>query len=239
MRIGDMNWMQVEEYLRHDDRVVLPLGSTEQHSYLRLTVDCILPERVAAEAAEPLGIPVFPVVAYGVTPYFRDFPGSISLRLETHLAVVQDVLDGLAHSGFRRILIVNGHGGNSAVAQLVPDWTAEHPGCHVIFHNWWNAPLTWARVREIDPLASHGSWMENFPWTRLPGIAVPDVQRPMVDLARVRALDPASLREYLGDGNFGGLYQRSDDDMQAIWRVAVEETRALLTGAWGGLSQGG
>ncbi len=239
MRIGDMNWMQVEEYLRHDDRVVLPLGSTEQHSYLRLTVDCILPERVAAEAAEPLGIPVFPVVAYGVTPYFRDFPGSISLRLETHLAVVQDVLDGLAHSGFRRILIVNGHGGNSAVAQLVPDWTAEHPGCHVIFHNWWNAPLTWGRVREIDPLASHGSWMENFPWTRLPGIAVPDVQRPMVDLARVRALDPASLREYLGDGNFGGLYQRSDDDMQAIWRVAVEETRALLTGAWGGLSQGG
>src|SRR6185503_10252510 len=71
VRISDMNWMQVEEYLRHDDRAVLPIGSTEQHSYLRLTVDCILPERVAVEAAEPLGIPVFPVVAYGVTPYFR------------------------------------------------------------------------------------------------------------------------------------------------------------------------
>ena len=74
MRIADMNWMQVEEYLRHDDRAVLPLGSTEQHSHLRLTVDCILPERVAAEAAEPLGVPVFPVVPYGVTPYFREFP---------------------------------------------------------------------------------------------------------------------------------------------------------------------
>ena len=58
-----MNWMQVEEYLRHDDRAVLPLGSTEQHSHLRLTVDCILPERVAADAAEPLGVPVFPVRA--------------------------------------------------------------------------------------------------------------------------------------------------------------------------------
>ena len=75
-----MNWMQVEKYLRHDDRAVLPLGSTEQHSHLRLTVDCILPERVAADAAEPLGVPVFPVVPYGVTPYFREFPGSISLR---------------------------------------------------------------------------------------------------------------------------------------------------------------
>ena len=81
MRISDMNWMQVEAYLQRDDRAVLPLGSTEQHSYLRLTVDCILPERVAAEAAEPLGIPVFPVLAYGVTPYFREFPGSISLRV--------------------------------------------------------------------------------------------------------------------------------------------------------------
>src|SRR3974377_2259613 len=70
VRIHDMNWMQVEEYLRRDDRAVLPLGSTEQHSHLRLTVDCILPERVAADAAEPLGVPVFPVVPYGVSPYF-------------------------------------------------------------------------------------------------------------------------------------------------------------------------
>src|SRR5262245_51704478 len=83
VRISDMKWMQVEEYLRNNDLSVLPLVSTEQHSRLRLTVDCILPERVAADAAEPLGVPVFPVVPYGVTPYFREFPGSISLKVET------------------------------------------------------------------------------------------------------------------------------------------------------------
>jgi creatinine amidohydrolase len=172
VRITDMNWMQVEECLRHDDRAVLPLGSTEQHSHLRLTVDCILPERVAADAAEPLGVPVFPVVPYGVTPYFREFPGSISLKVETHLRVVGDILDGLAHSGFRRILIVNGHGGNNAVQQFALEWTASHPACRV-----------------------------------LPGVTMPDTQSPMVDLARVRALDPVALRAYLGDGNFGGRYQ--------------------------------
>ena len=236
VRIADMNWMQVEEYLRHDDRAVLPLGSTEQHSYLRLTVDCILPERVAADAAEPLGVPVFPVVAYGVTPYFRSFPGSISLTVETHLRLVRDILDSLAHSGFRRILIVNGHGGNSAVQQFALEWTADHPACRVLFHNWWNAPRTWAKVQALDAVASHGSWMENFPWTRLPGVAVPDAQRPMVDMARVRALDPVSLRQYVGDGNFGGVYQRSDDDMLALWQVAVQETRELLTGSWGAAS---
>jgi creatinine amidohydrolase len=236
VRISDMNWMQVEEYLAHDDRAVLPLGSTEQHSYLRLTVDCILPERVAVDAAEPLGIPVFPVVSYGVTPYFREFPGSISLRVETHLNVVRDILDGLAHSGFRRILIVNGHGGNSAVQPFAQEWAADHPKCRVLFHNWWNAPRTWAKVQQIDPVASHGSWMENFPWTRLASADVPTTQRVMVDLARVRALDPVSLRSYLGDGNYGGYYQRSDDEMLALWQVAVEETRDLLTGEWGGES---
>jgi creatinine amidohydrolase len=225
-----MNWMQVEQYLQHDDRAILPLGSTEQHSHLRLTVDCILPERVAVEAAEPLGIPVFPVVAYGVTPYFREFPGTISLRVETHLHVVRDILDSMAHSGFRRILIVNGHGGNGAVQQLTQEWTADHPSCRVIFHNWWNAPQTWAKVQAIDPVASHGSWMESFPWTRLPGVAVPTTTRPMIDHAHLRTLDPAGVRAYIGDGNFGGRYQRSDDEMHALWEVAVTETRALLTG---------
>jgi creatinine amidohydrolase len=77
--------------------------------------------------------------------------------------------------------------------------------------------------------------MENFPWTRLfaPGVEMPTTQRPMVDLAKVRLLDPVALREYLGDGNYGGLYQRPDADMLALWEVAVEETRALLTGSWG------
>ena len=58
MKISDMNWRQVEEYLRRDDRCVLPFGSVEQHAQLSLCVDAILAERVAVEAAEPLGVPV-------------------------------------------------------------------------------------------------------------------------------------------------------------------------------------
>ena len=177
------------------------------------------------------------MVPYGVTPYFREFPGSISLRVETHLRVVGDILDGLAHSGFRRILIVNGHGGNNAVQQFALEWAADHPACRVLFHNWWNAPRTWAKVQAIDPVASHGSWMENFPWTRLPG--VDDARRRSVRWWTWRACAPSipvALRQYLGDGNFGGRYQRSDDEMLALWQIAVDETRALLTGSWGDAS---
>ena len=66
MNVSGMNWMQMEERLRRDDRAVLPIGCTEQHAYLSLATDSILAERVATEAAGPLGIPVFPVMPYGI-----------------------------------------------------------------------------------------------------------------------------------------------------------------------------
>jgi len=228
-----MNWLQVEDYLKHDDRAVLPLGSTEQHAYLSLAVDNILAERVAVEAAETLAVPVFPTVNYGLTPYFRAYPGSVTLRTTTYLHLIGDLLDSLAESGFRRILIVNGHGGNGPAQGFVSEWMADHPGCRVKFHNWWNAPKTLQKVQEIDPQASHASWMENFPWTRLPDVALPSEQKPMIDAAHMRLLAPQELREYLKEGNFGGYYERSDEDMHAIWEVAVAETRELLEHGWG------
>jgi len=116
MRIADTNWMQVERYLESDDRCVLPIGSTEQHAQLSLCVDMILAEKVAVEAAEPLGVPVYPAIPFGIAPYFAAFPGSVSLRVETLLAVTRDLIASFRRSGFRRVLLVNGHGGNQPVA---------------------------------------------------------------------------------------------------------------------------
>ena len=72
-------------------------------------------------------MPVFPVVAYGLTPYFLAYPGSITLRTETYVRLVRDILDGLRAHGFRRILIVNGHGGNQPAAALAIEWMADNP----------------------------------------------------------------------------------------------------------------
>jgi len=232
MRVSESNWQQIETYLKTDDRAILPLGSTEQHAGLSLSVDSILSEKVAADAAAPFGIPVFPVVAYGITPYFLSYPGTISIRQETYISLVRDILDGLRRQGFRRILIVNGHGGNQPAGSLAIEWMADNPDTAVKFHNWWNAPKTFAKVQEIDTVASHASWMENFPWTRLEGVKQPTQQKPMIDLARMRVMSPDAVKAYLGDGNFGGYYERPDEEMQAIWDVAVQETRALLEGGW-------
>ncbi len=215
--------MQVEAYLEHDDRIVLPLGSTEQHAYLSLETDNLLAERVAAEAAEPLDVLVLPVLAYGVTPRFADYPGSPSIEEETYVALLTDLLGSLKGQGFRRILIVNGHGGNSFAAERVS-------GDGVRWHDWWNSPKIRSLVDEIDPEGSHASWMENFPWTRLEGIELPGEHKSPVDTAGV--LDPGEFRRAAGDGSFGGYYERPDEEMLRIWQAGVEEIRGLLESGW-------
>lgn len=237
MNVSGMNWMQVEEQLKRDDRCVLPIGCTEQHAYLSLATDTILAEKLALDAAEPLGLPVFPVIPYGITPGFSAYPGTVSVRIETLCAVVRDVLDALAQQGFRRVLVVNGHGGNAPAAAYVGEWLAARhhagaPRVQVKWHDWWNAPLVWKQVTSIDPIASHASWMENFPWTRLAGVTPPAVQKPAQPYPEWKHFGPAGIRERLGDGNFAGRYVRDDDEMFAIWRVAVNETRALLESGW-------
>jgi creatinine amidohydrolase len=232
MHIRDMNWMQVEAYLRADDRCVLPIGSTEQHGYLSLAVDSILAEKVATEAAEPLGVPVYPVMPYGIAPYFATYPGSITLRVETLLAVVRDVVDSLRRVGFRRFLIVNGHGGNQPVAALAGDMMVDHPELSIKFHSWWNAPRAWAKVQAIDPSGSHANWMENFPWTRLGNIAMPQGDKPPFDRELMRVSSPPGVRAILGDGVFGGAYQKPDDVMLDLWATGVAETREQLEGPW-------
>jgi creatinine amidohydrolase len=215
IRAADLNWLQLEAYLELDDRVVLPLGSTEQHAYLSLATDAILAERVSVEAAEPLGVPVLPVLAYGVTPYFAAYPGSPSLRAETYVALLGDLVASLRGQGFRRVLLVNGHGGNSFAAEKLD----------AAWHDWWRGPRVWELVRSIDPAGTHASWMENFPWTRLAGVELPGEAKP-----EVGALpdDPGAVRGVLGDGSYGGAYAHPDEEMLRVWETGVAEVRDAI-----------
>lgn len=233
MKVANMNWPDIETAAARDPRCILPIGSTEQHAQLSLCVDMILAEKVAVDAAEPLNIPVFPVMPYGLAPYFNGYPGTICLRVETLMAVMRDVLASLRRAGFRKILIVNGHGGNNPVGALAQELMSEYGDTSIKFHNWWNAPATWAKIQSIDPTGSHANWMENFPWTRLAHAPAPAGQKAQVDMTLMKASAPAQVRAMLGDGSFGGLWQRPDEDMLAIWETGVAETRAALEGPWG------
>jgi creatinine amidohydrolase len=84
-------------------------------------------------------------------------------------------------------------------------------------------------VRTIDPEGAHASWVENFPWTRLPGVELPSEPKPATSTF---VLDPVEFRKIMGDGSFGGAYQHSDEDMLRVWQAGVEEVRELIESGW-------
>jgi creatinine amidohydrolase len=230
VRIRDLNWMQLEEYLRHDDRIVLPVGSTEQHAYLSLETDNLIAENLAVEAADPLGIPVLPVLAYGLTQGFAAFPGSPTLRLDTYGAVLCEIVGSLHGQGFRRFLIANGHGGNPPGAVALAEWKREHEDATVLWHDVWEGRPD-ELAAEIDADYDHASWSENFPWTRVPGVELPAERKPAI--TRPQGLGrPQAWREALGDGSFGGLYQRADEQTLRVWAAAVDQLRERLESGW-------
>jgi creatinine amidohydrolase len=229
MKIEDANWMQVEEYLERDDRIVVPIGSTEQHAYLSLGTDTILAHRVAVEAAEPLGVLVLPALPFGIAPGFVAFPGTVSLRPETLAAVLTETLDALYGHGFRGFLLVNGHGGNIPVAEALEVWARGREEARLRFHSWWDSPAVRDVAERIHPEVAHASWFENFPWTRLPGVELPAKEKPAVtDSAALRELDPAAVRAAIGDGSYGGPYEVADEDALKVWRAGVAEVRTLI-----------
>jgi creatinine amidohydrolase len=229
VKLYDANWMQVEAYLEQDDRVVLPVGSTEQHAFLSLGTDSILAERVAVEAAGPLGVLVLPAMPFGIAPGFAAFPGTVSLRPETLAAVLVEVLDTLHGQGFRGFLVVNGHGGNTPVAGPLDEWAAARDGARLRFHSWWDSPAVREAAETVHAEAAHASWFENFPWTRLAGVEAPAGEKPTVtDREALRELDPAAVRAAIGDGSYGGPYAVSDEDALRVWQAGVTEVRALI-----------
>ena len=229
MKIYDGNWMQVEAYLASDDRVVLPLGSTEQHAYLSLGTDSILAERVAVEAAEPLGVIVLPAMPFGIAPGFTTFAGTVSLRAETLALVLTETVETLYGQGFRGFLAVNGHGGNLPVQEPLEEWAQRRAGARLRFHSWWDSPAVREVAERIHPEATHASWFENFPWTRLAGVELPvEAKLPITDRDALRELDPEAVRAAIGDGSYGGPYTVSDEDALRVWTAGVADVRALI-----------
>ena len=135
MRAWEAGWRDIERYLLTDDRVVIALGSFEQHDGLSLATDTLIGERLAVEAAEPLGIPVFPALPYGVAPFFQSYPGSVTLRLRSYLSVVRDILDSFKRTGFKRIVVINAHAGNSPVDMLHREWMMDNPSAASVSTN--------------------------------------------------------------------------------------------------------
>lgn len=232
MLVKEMNWFDIESYLKTDDRVILSIGSTEQHAYLSLCTDFILSSKLSEEVGHIKKVPVYPGLPFGMAAYFTAYPGTINIQPQTYGLLMNDILDSLYRSGFRRIFIINGHGGNSPVQAFIGNWLNTHTEARVFIHNWWASTKVMQYVKSISSNASHASWMENFPWTRLQTTQMPEEEKPKIDVSKLAQLSATEVKRYVGDGNYGGKYQQDDKDMLAIWDIAIAETCELFDTVW-------
>lgn len=225
MLLSEMNWMDVEEYVKKDDRIVLVTGAVEQHGYLSLNTDTLITYEIAKRAADAEGIVVAPPLAYGISTVFAGYPGTISLSAQTYLGVIQDIITSVHRSGFRKVLILNGHGGNTPMRSVICELADRLDGLTVRAIEWWTHPEIVELAESIAPNPTHANWMENFPFCRTG--EVPDTEKEMVDFPY--APSPKQTRELLGDGVFGGPYRAPDEKMQMLFEKAVEVARKAIS----------
>ncbi|MFD3487427.1 creatininase family protein [Streptomyces sp. NPDC058665] len=106
----ELTWEEAESTATALNAVIIPVGATEQHGpHLPLAVDTLICEEVARGVSALTGVPVVPPLSFGVSASHGDFGGTVALRPETMIAVVEDVIDSLHASGIRQFILLNGH----------------------------------------------------------------------------------------------------------------------------------
>jgi creatinine amidohydrolase len=223
MRLEEMNWMDVERYLEVDDRIILITGATEQHAYLSLLTDILIPSRIAQAAAEREKVLVAPPFNFGYSRRFAYFPGTISITRNTFELVLVEIVESLLHQGFRKFFIVNGHGGNN-LPPVLYDFLEEEE-VRVVWYDWWREGAVRSFEERHQLRLNHANWGENFSFNRV--AESPSTDKPTVELT-IEQEDPQRAREALSDGSFGGPYQVDDALTQELFTDVVNEVAGLL-----------
>ena len=224
MRFEELNWFDIENYLKTDDRLMVVLGACEQHGYLSVLADVKIPLALADAASQASGVLVAPPVNFGISPYFLKYPGTLSLRLTTLADLVEDVLGSAYGQGFRRFLILNGHGGNDPIRARLYEVANRLPGLQLAWYAWWQAHSVTAAAQSHGLKSYHAGWIEAFPFTRVAELPEGEKLPPYIP----GLVDAEQARQLYQDGVFGGPYQVESAIMTEIFETALQDILQLL-----------
>jgi creatinine amidohydrolase len=225
MRIEDLNWMDVEKYLKQDDRLILVIGACEQHGCLSLLTDIKIPLALADAASQQTGVLVAPPINYGASPYFTAYPGTFSLRLTTLMDAVEDLIRSAYGQGFRRFLFLNGHGGNNGVKIRLGELANQLTGLKIQWYAWWNSHSVEAIALRHEIKPDHANWLEAFPFTIVGDLPEGQKVPPRVPSD---VMDSKTAREVYGDGSFGGPYRPPEGIMEEIFAASLADILQAL-----------
>ncbi len=152
-------WPDVETYLKRSDGIIMPIGSTEQHGPIGLIgTDALCAEIIAKGVGEKADAMVAPTINVGMAQHHLGFPGSMTLRPSTLIAVVRDMVASLARHGFRRFYFINGHGGNvatvtAAFSEIYAETSlaggSNTPDLKCRLKNWWECASVGRLSKEL------------------------------------------------------------------------------------------
>lgn len=147
--LENLSYPEVEEYLKRKDIILVPTGSVEQHSpYGLIGTDFITAEAVARRIAEAMHILVAPTVNYGVSPHHMAFTGTVSLTPDTMTLLISNIIESFVSHGFRRIVFINGHGGNINAIKIAMERLKSRmiKGCFEL--------ISWYELEEVRQLST-------------------------------------------------------------------------------------
>lgn len=151
-RYDALTWQEINEAVALKKVVVLPVGATEQHGpHLPLETDTKQVREIALEAARrsPEDMLVMPEVAYGYTHHVMDFPGTVNIEPETFMRLLIDIGRSVAYHGFKRIVMINGHGSNAPLVEVAARQVSLQTDAACMSLGWWQLSASyWNSIRE-------------------------------------------------------------------------------------------
>jgi creatinine amidohydrolase len=137
--IEEMTPQEITNALREVDTVVVPLGSVEQHGpHLPVGTDTFIPIKVAWRVAERAKVLVAPPIYYGNSLSMADMNGVFTVTPDTLASLLFDLCKSFARQGFKKIVFINGHGGNKQVLNFIGQKARMETGALIVRIDWWN-----------------------------------------------------------------------------------------------------
>lgn len=144
--LARMTWPEVEDILKQTDIILVPVGSTEQHGpALPVDNDAFIATEFTTRVAERLWdtqkVVVAPPISYGYSPHHMQFKGTVTLRESTLASMIVDVCTSMEKHGFKRIILINGHGGNSTAISNALHEMNNVVMAKIFSVNWWDLAI--------------------------------------------------------------------------------------------------
>lgn len=236
MQLAQLTWPQVEAYLKTSQTLIIPIGSTEQHGPTGLIgTDAMSATEISKRVGENLGLMVAPAINYGMALHHMDFVGSATVRPSVFIAMIKDIVEGFVKHGFKKIIFINGHGGNIApLTTAFSECLYSDQSYSLKLINWWH-------LKSVQNFENETFGAENGFHATCGEVAVTKALYPEI-FAKIKEenfsvtqektdwpLSPSQFRKSFPDGRMGSNPTKSKAEHgHKILQLAVQEISELL-----------